>query len=218
MTGMMTGIMTGVAAGVNLVSTTVELDCYAQILVYPHTFLRHTVGLVCWYDFYLSTRYYRSLQQKFIQGAIRCCVRQSIPSYTRVIVFLLLIPVISLCLYQSYISVYRIHQRPRGGERLAGRYNAEERLRRRLRPRRCEGRERSVGTSRTGRRSSRCRAAGSGREAASTVIQVSGRRWRGCSGYTIPVLGLAPELHALEVLVGEGGSSSELYALDEFLE
>ena len=34
----------------------------------------------------------------------------------------------------------------------------------------------------------------------------------------IPVLGLAPELHALEVLVGEGGSSSELYAQDEFLE
>ena len=34
----------------------------------------------------------------------------------------------------------------------------------------------------------------------------------------IPVLGLAPELHALEVLVGEGGLSSELYAQDEFLE
>ena len=33
----------------------------------------------------------------------------------------------------------------------------------------------------------------------------------------IPVLGLAPELHALEVLVGEGGSSSELYAQHEFL-
>ena len=49
-------------------------------------------------------------------------------------------------------------------------------------------------------------------------MQVSGRRWRGCSGYIIPVLGLAPELHALEVLVGEGGSSSELHALDEFLE
>ena len=53
MTGIMTGIMTditaGVAAGVNLVFTTVELDCYAHKLVYPHTFLRHTVGLVCWY-------------------------------------------------------------------------------------------------------------------------------------------------------------------------
>ena len=177
----MTGIMTGVAAGVNLVSTTVELDCYAHKLVYPHTFSRHTVGLVCWYYFYLSTRYYRSLQQKFIQGAIRCCVRQSISSYTRVIVFLLFIPVINFRLYQSYIFIYRIHQRPRGGERLAGRYNAEERFLRRLRPRRCEGRERSVGTSHTGS-SSRCRAAGSGREAASTVIQVSGRRWRGCSG------------------------------------
>ena len=68
MTGMMTGIMTDVAAGVNLVSTTVELDYYAHKLVYPHTFFRHTVGLVCWYYFYLSTRYYRSLQQKFIQG------------------------------------------------------------------------------------------------------------------------------------------------------
>ena len=49
MTGIMTGIMTGVAAGVNLVSTTVELDYYAHKLVYPHTFFRHTVGLVCWY-------------------------------------------------------------------------------------------------------------------------------------------------------------------------
>ena len=49
MTGIMTGIMTGVAAGVNLVSTTVELDYYAHKRVYPHTFFRHTVGLVCWY-------------------------------------------------------------------------------------------------------------------------------------------------------------------------
>ena len=49
MTGIITGIMAGVAAGVNLVFTTVELDCYAYELVYPHTFLRHTAGLVCWY-------------------------------------------------------------------------------------------------------------------------------------------------------------------------
>ena len=104
MTGIMTGIRTGVAAGVNLVSTTVELDCYAHKLVYPHTFFRHTVELVCWY-FYLSTRYYRSLQQKFIQGVIRCCVRQSNFVYTSVIDFLLLIPVINLCLYQSYIRL-----------------------------------------------------------------------------------------------------------------
>ena len=74
-----------------------------------------------------------------------------------------------LCLYQS-LFVYRIHQRPRGGERLAGRYNAEERLRRLLRPGRCAGRVRSVGTSREGRSSSRCRVAGSGKEAASTVM------------------------------------------------
>ena len=71
-----------------------------------------------------------------------------------------------------------------------------------------------MGTSREGRSSSRCKAAGSGREAASTVMWVSGRGW---SGSTIPVLGLAPELHAQEVLVGEGGSSSELHAQDEFL-
>ena len=36
MTGIMTGIMTGVAAGVNLVSTTVELDCYAHTGVSTH--------------------------------------------------------------------------------------------------------------------------------------------------------------------------------------
>ena len=101
----MTGIMTGVAAGVNLVFTTVELDCYAHKLVYPHTFFRHTVGLVCWYYIYLSTRYYRSLQQKFIQGVIRCCVRQSDFVYTSVTYFLLFIPVINLCLYQSYIRL-----------------------------------------------------------------------------------------------------------------
>ena len=74
--------------------------------------------------------------------------------------FLLFIPVF----------VYAIHQRPRGGERLAGRYNAEERLRRLLRAGRCAGRVRSVGTSREGRGLSRCRAAGSGRAAASTSI------------------------------------------------
>ena len=49
MPGLMTGITTGVAAGVKLVFTTVELDCYAFSLVYPHTFIRHTAGLVCWY-------------------------------------------------------------------------------------------------------------------------------------------------------------------------
>ena len=75
---------------------------------------------------------------------------------------------------------------------------------------------RSVGTSREGRGSFCCRAAGSGKAAASTSMWVSGRRWRGCRGYIIPVLGLAPELHALEVLVLEGGSSSELHAQDEF--
>ena len=80
------------------------------------------------------------------------------------------------------VFVYKIHQRPRGGERLAGRYNAEERLRRLLRAGRCAGRVRSVGTSREGRGSSRCRAAGSGKAAASTSMWVSGRCWRGCRG------------------------------------
>ena len=73
----------------------------------------------------------------------------------------LFIPVVRNFVYTS-LFVYMIHQRPRGGERLAGRYNAEEHLRRLLRARRCAGRVRSVGTSREGRRSSRCRAAGSG--------------------------------------------------------
>ena len=53
---------------------------------------------------------------------------------------------------------------------MAGRYNAEEHLRRLLRPSRCAGRVRFVGASREGRGSSRCRAAGSGR-AASTSMQ-----------------------------------------------
>ena len=69
------------------------------------------------------------------------------------------------CLVYTSQIVYRIHQCPRGGERLAGRYNAEERLRRLLRAGRCAGRVRSVGTSREGRSSSRCRAAGSGKAA-----------------------------------------------------
>ena len=78
----------------------------------------------------------------------------------------------------QFYFVYKIHQRPRGGERLAGRYSAEERLQRLLRPSRCAGRVRSVGTSREGRGLSRCRAADSGR-AASTSMWTSGRRWRG---------------------------------------
>ena len=86
------------------------------------------------------------------------------------------------CLVYTSQIVYRIHQCPRGGERLAGRYNAEERLRRLLRAGRCAGRVRSVGTSREGRSSSRCRAAGSGKAAASTSMWVSGRHWRGCRG------------------------------------
>ena len=68
MTGIMTGIMTDVAAGVNLVSTTVELDCYAHKLVYPHTFFRHTVGLVCWYYFYFSTRYTGHFNKSLYRG------------------------------------------------------------------------------------------------------------------------------------------------------
>ena len=68
----------------------------------------------------------------------------------------LFIPVIDFLLIPViYQFVYIIHQRPRGGERLAGRYSADERLRRLLRAGRCAGRVRSVGTSREGRGSSR---------------------------------------------------------------
>ena len=61
---------------------------------------------------------------------------------------------------------------------MAGRYNAVERFLRLLRLSRCAGRVRSVGTSREGRRSSRCRAADSGREASTSMV-VSGRLLRG---------------------------------------
>ena len=62
--------------------------------------------------------------------------------------------------------VYKSHQRPRGGERLAGRYIAEEQLRRRLRLGHLEVRGRLVGASREGCwRSGRRGAAGSGRVA-----------------------------------------------------
>ena len=90
--------------------------------------------------------------------------------YQLSLIFLVYTSQSQIALFIPVIIVYRIHQRPRGGERLAGRYNAEERLRRLLRPGRCEGRVRSMGTSREGRSSSRCRAAGFGKEAASTVM------------------------------------------------
>ena len=64
--------------------------------------------------------------------------------------------VITLLVYTSHKSiVYTTHQRPRGGERLAGRYSADELLRRLLRAGRCAGRVWSVGTTREGRGSSR---------------------------------------------------------------
>ena len=52
-------------------------------------------------------------------------------------------------------------------------------------------------------------------------MYVSGRLPRGCSGYTIPALGIKwvgvegpdPELFALKVLVGEEGPEPELFAL-----
>ena len=73
----------------------------------------------------------------------------------RAILFIPVCHIFSVYTSQSYIAlfipvrfVYRIHQCPRGGERLAGRYNADERLRRLLRAGRCAGRVRSVGTSR----------------------------------------------------------------------
>ena len=76
------------------------------------------------------------------------------------------------------IFVYKVHQRPRGGERLAGQYNAVERFLRLLRLSRFVVRVRFVGTSREGWRSARRRAAGSGREAL-TFLQMSGRRLQG---------------------------------------
>ena len=135
----------------------------------PHTH-RHTEGLVCWC-------YYTPFHWVLLCHVIDCLYLCH--TWTTLFIpvsygFCLYTSHGFFCLYQSYVFlfipvfVYTIHQRPRGGERLAGRYNAEEHLRRLLRAGRCAGRVRSVGTSREGRGSSRCRAAGSGRAAAST--------------------------------------------------
>ena len=100
---------------------------------------------------------------------------------------------------------------------MAGRNTAVEQFRRRLRLSRLEARWRLAGAScgclglsglgRSGRR----RAAGSGRDA-STSIHTSGRLPRGGRGYTIPVLVPDPELFAAKVLLGEGGPIPELFA------
>ena len=78
---------------------------------------------------------------------------------------------------------------------MAGRNTAVERLRRRFLEGFLEARLRVAGdvwdwmglpiSTTVGGRSWRSKAAGSGR-AAFTVMRVSGRRTRGCSGYTIP--------------------------------
>ena len=93
---------------------------------------------------------------------------------TLLILFITLSYTDKLCLYQSLFFflfipvtllfllipvkltfVYRVHQRPRGGEHLAGRYNAVERFLCLLRLSRFVVRVRFVGTSRGGWRSAR---------------------------------------------------------------
>ena len=124
--------------------------CWRYIkLVYPHTH-RHTEGLVCWY-------YYTPLHWVLLCHVIDCLyifvaslTTLFIPvSYGLLFIYqswtFLFIPVIDFLLIPViYQFAYIIHQRPRGGERLAGRYSADERLRRLLRAGRCAGRVRSV--------------------------------------------------------------------------
>ena len=80
-------------------------------------------------------------------------------AYTSHLFLTLFIPVIdSFFVYTSHNIVkivYKSHQRPRGGERLAGRYIAEERFLRRLRLSRLCERKRPVGASRVGHNSGR---------------------------------------------------------------
>ena len=104
MTGIVTGIMAGVAAGVNLVFTTVEFDCYVYELVYPHTFFRHTAGLVCWYYLYLSTRYCGVTFNKtvYIWGPYNA-VSDRADLYTSVIDFLVYTSVRDFSVYTSVI-------------------------------------------------------------------------------------------------------------------
>ena len=152
----------------------VEMDCYAlEKLVYPHTLTqtyRRAGMLVLIYPFPLgvtASRYRLFISLSHLDNFVY--TSQLWISFIYQSWIFLFIPVVRNFVYTS-LFVYTIHQRPRGGERLAGRYNAEERLRRLLRAGRCAGRVRSVGTSREGRGSSRCRAAGSGRAAASTSM------------------------------------------------
>ena len=94
------------------------------------------------------------------------------------------------CLYQGVVYPYS-HQRPWGGERLGGRYTPVERLRRRLRDCRREGRRLGDDTccgrlvspisDTVGGWAQRSKAAASGR-AASITTRMSGRAARGSSG------------------------------------
>ena len=104
----------------------------------------------------------------------------------------------TFCLYQGVVFPYS-HPHPWGGECLGGRYTPVERLRRRLRDCRREGR-RLGDDSCCGRLvspisntvdswSRQSKAAASGR-AASITTRVSGRWARGSSGYTTPGLSL----------------------------
>ena len=101
--------------------------------------------------------------------------------------------------YTSGVVYPYSHQRPWGGERLGGRYTPVERLRRRLRDCRREGRRLGddnycgrlvLPISNTiGGWARRSKAAASGR-AASITTRVSGRWAHGSSGYTTPGLSL----------------------------
>ena len=71
----------------------------------------------------------------FIKSSLNCFVYKSYQS---------------IFVYRRGITYTRSHQCPRGGERLAGRYTAKERLHRRLRLSRLEVRGRLVGASSVG--------------------------------------------------------------------
>ena len=130
MTGIITGIMAGVMTGVSLVFTTVEFDCYVFMNWCIHTPLSDIQQ--GWYAGITSPLGIAGhFQQDFIFGAMQCCVRQSELAYQchrlfclyqRQRLFLFIPASETFLVYTSVIGiVYKIHQRPRGGERLAGR-------------------------------------------------------------------------------------------------
>ena len=138
----------------------------------------------------------------------KLCLYQSLSAFvytSHVIVFV----------YTSQIDfVYKVHQRPRGGERLAGRYNAVERFLRLLRLSRFVVHARFVGTSREGWRSARRRAAGTGRRLRPLYrCQDVGFELEG--GRRSLAWSWSPSCSLPRVLVGEGGPVSKLFAIEE---